>query len=320
MKPPHALAVIPASIPFEIVGFDRWVGWRWESRGGKWTKVPVNAASGARASSDDPSTWSPFEEAVGYAQRKLLPGVGFVFTGSPFAGVDLDDCRDSETGHVEPWAREIVAALDSYAEVSPSGTGVKAFMRGTLPPGRRHKGRVEMYDSGRFFTVTGHRLPGAPAGLLERMEQLAALHRRVFGDAWVSPEPGPAHARPTYAPAAGTALEDAELVRRASSASNGEKFARLWAGDASGYAAGDNDGHSEADLALCSLLAFWCGPDEARIDALFRQSALCREKWTSRADYRRRTIAAALDGRDEFWSKPERRKTYARRQAVIRVG
>jgi len=163
--PPEALPLVIDNVPDELAAPDHWVAWGWEYRNGKWTKVPVNAASGARASSDDPSTWSPFEEAVEYAQRKLLPGVGFVFTGSPFAGVDLDDCRDSETGHVEPWAREIVAALDSYAEVSPSGTGVKAFMRGTLPPGRRRKGRVEMYDSGRFFTVTGHRLPGAPAGV-----------------------------------------------------------------------------------------------------------------------------------------------------------
>jgi hypothetical protein len=90
-------------------------------------------------------------------------------------------------------------------------------------------------------------------------------------------------------------LSDEEIVRKALDASNGEKFRRLWAGDASGYTSG-----SEADQALCSLLSFWIGPDPNRIDALFRQSRRYREKW-ERADYRDRTIAKALEGRVEFY-------------------
>jgi primase-polymerase (primpol)-like protein len=298
--PPEALRFIVDNVPSDLKGWNGWVPWRWEFRGGKWTKVLVNAASEARASSTDPSTWSVFEEAVRYARKNLLPGVGFVFTRSPFAGADLDGCRDPETGRLEEWAREIVAELDSYAEVSPSGTGVKVFVRGDLPPGRKRKGRIEMYDSGRFFTVTGHRLPEVPADVMERAGQLAALHRRVFGPA---PDEAPerqAHARPADPPG-GTALDDAELVRRAGSAANGEKFARLWAGDAGGYADGDNEGRSEADLALCSLLTFWCGPDEARIDRLFRQSGLMRPKWDERhygdgRTYGQGTIGHALAG------------------------
>lgn len=107
--------------------------------------------------------------------------------------------------------------------------------------------------------------------------------------------------------AAGTALDDAEIVRRAAAAANGEKFARLWSGDTAEYAGDGNEGHSEADLALCSLLAFWCGPDEARIDGLFRRSGLMRPKWDERRygdgrTYGQGTIGHALSGRSEFWS------------------
>ena len=194
--PPKAPRFVVENIPDELAAFDNWLGWRWEHRNGRWTKVPVNAANGLRASSTEPSTWAAFEEAVRYARKNLLPGVGFVFTGSPFAGVDLDGCRDPETGRLEGWAREIATELDSYAEASPSGTGAKVFVRGALPAGRKRKGQIEMYDSGRFFTVTGHRLPDAPTSVMNRSEQLAALHHRVFG-----PTPGEAlKGKPTRGP------------------------------------------------------------------------------------------------------------------------
>ena len=321
MLTPNALPLIVENIPEDLAAFDHWAGWRWEFRGGKWTKVLVNAASGRRASSTDPSTWTTFEQAVQHARKNALPGVGFVFTGSPFAGVDLDACRNPETGYVERWAAEIVTEANSYSEVSPSGTGVKVFVRGTLPPGRRRKGNIEMYDSGRFFTVTGHRLPGMPAVVGERTEQLAALHHRVFG-----PTPGNApvksrRGRPTDGEATGGAgvhLDDAELIRRATAASNGAKFARLWSGDTGDYATDGNEGRSEADLALCSMLAFWTGPDEDRIDALFRRSGLMRSKWDERhygdgRTYGRGTIGHALAGRSEFFEPPRPSRSKAQR-------
>jgi putative DNA primase/helicase len=227
------------------------------------------------------------------------------------AGVDLDGCRNPHTGRFEPWVLEIVGELDSYAETSPSGTGVKIFVRGELPPGRRRRGSIEMYDRGRFFTTTGHRLEIAPTTINGRQEELVRLHRQVFG-----PEKTSHTKRPRGHAAAGMSLSDSELIDRAMRAANGEKFSRLWAGDTRQYATAGNDGHSEADLALCSLLAFWCGPDEDRIDNLFRQSGLYRQKW-ERADYRELTLAVALD-RDEFWSgKQATIKVYAHRKAVV---
>ena len=114
-------------------------------------------------------------------------------------------------------------------------------------------------------------------------------------------------------------MTDSELVNRAMRATNGEKFSRLWVGDTSQYASPSNEGRSEADLALCSLLAFWCGPDEDRIDRLFRQSGLYRQKW-EREDYRALTLAVALD-REKFWGgKQTKIRVYARRERVVFLG
>jgi putative DNA primase/helicase len=206
--------------------------------------------------------------------------------------------------------------LDSYTEISPSGCGVHILVRGELPPGRRRKGRIEMYDCGRFFTITEHRLQDVPATINGRQEELTQLHRRVFG----VDEPTSA-VNPDSKVTAGTMLPDSDLIDHAMHAANGEKFARLWAGDTSEYAAAGNEGRSEADLALCSLLAFWCGPDEDRIDRLFRQSGLMRQKW-ERSDYRSLTLAVALD-RGEFYEGGTALtlgKTYARRRGVVSIG
>ena len=147
----------------------------------------------------------------------------------------------------------------------------------------------------------------------ERQEALTDLHRRVFGSEKTS------RAERSIGRYMGMSLGDSELIDRAMSAANGEKFSKLWAGDTSEYATPGNEGKSEADLALCSLLAFWCGPDEERIVRLFSQSGLYRPKW-ERADYRALTLAVALD-REEFWDgeRPKIR-VYARREAVVRLG
>jgi putative DNA primase/helicase len=181
VKPVGALPVLTASIPYVLKERDQWAAWRWEKRGGKWTKPPIRPATGSYARSNDPDTWGSLEEALRRMHKDRLPGFGFMFhpDDGP-AGVDVDGCRDPETGEIESWALEIAAELDSYAEASPSGTGLKVFLRGELPSGRRRKGSIEMYDRERFFTTTGHRLADFPATVNERQEALSLLHPRVF--------------------------------------------------------------------------------------------------------------------------------------------
>jgi putative DNA primase/helicase len=147
-----------------------------------------------------------------------------------------------------------------------------------------------MYDGGRYFTLTGRPVGGTPRTLEERTTQLATLHAQLFGKT-EPPAPTAAAARPS----AGSVDGDPKLLARAHAARNGQTFGALWRGDASWYAS-----RSEADLALCGILAYWTQGDAARIDRLFRASGLMRPKWDNRRGaktYGERTIACALAGR-----------------------
>ena len=274
-------------IPEELKRSPRWVGWKVAERDGKPTKLPVNPKTLALASATDQSTWATFEEAVSATQASGLTGIGFVL-GAPYTGIDLDHCRDSETGDIEPWAEEIVDSIDSYTEISPSGTGLHLIVRGTLPTnGRRRTGKIEMYDAGRYFTITGVRVNETEC-VEERQEELDALYRKTFAS----------NGQPKASKSSGEFdLDDRALIERAEKATNGAKFSRLL----SGQWPGDYDSQSEADLAFCMMLAFWTGRDPGRIDSIFRQSGLMREKWEQRADYRARTLDAAIAGTTETY-------------------
>jgi hypothetical protein len=274
----------------------QWLCWRSEERNGKPTKIPYSPLTGQRASSTTPGTWAGYEEAVRACKEHGYGGIGFVFTSEDdLCGVDLDGCLNADTGEIEPWARIIIEELDSYTEISPSGTGVHVLVRATLPEGRNRKGRFETYDRDRYFTVTGKHLAGTPQTIEGRQEELRAVVGRVFGE-----ESTNGHAKPVAATElVDNGLSDSEVIQKALAASNGARFSRLWNGDTSGYGS-----HSEADLALCGMLAFWTGGDASRIDSLFRQSGLYRKKW-ERKDYRNRTITEALSGKTEFYKAPK---------------
>ena len=285
----------------------QWLCWRSEERDGRPTKIPYDPLSGERASSTDPKTWAAYGEAITAYRAHGYDGIGFAFTASDdLCGVDLDGCLDPETGEIEGWAREIIEELDSYTEVSPSGTGVHVLVRGTLPAGRNRMGRFEAYDRARYFTLTGRHLAGTPTSIEARQEQLESVIRRVFAST-VAPRPN-GHKEPTSAlEAVGSGLSAEEVVRKASSASNGERFVRLWAGDTSDYGS-----HSEADLALCSRLVFWTGSEPGRIDDLFRRSGLYRPKWDERhygdgRTYGQATVEKALETATEFYAAADDR-------------
>jgi primase-polymerase (primpol)-like protein len=152
------------NIPEELTERPQWVCWRLERREGKQTKVPYIAGTNRRASSTDLMTWRTFDQALAAYEAGEPPydGIGFVFcSADPFVGVDLDDCRDPESGAVAEWAQRIISRVEEgYIEASPSGTGVHVIVEGTARGGRAQKkvlpkGKVEMYSRERFFTVTG---------------------------------------------------------------------------------------------------------------------------------------------------------------------
>ncbi len=160
---PCFLRPIKENIHKELKQRIQWVLWKAESVNGKLTKVPYNAQSGYKAASDNPKTWSKFNTAYNKYKNSNgeYDGIGFVVSkDDPFTGVDLDKCRDPETGTIDPWAKKIIERLNSYTEISPSGTGIRIFIRAKLPPEGRKNNNFEMYDSGRYLTITGHRKNG----------------------------------------------------------------------------------------------------------------------------------------------------------------
>jgi primase-polymerase (primpol)-like protein len=303
-------------LPEELRDRDQWVCWKEEPRDGKPTKIPVTPGSGAFASSTDPETWASFETALEYADTENADGIGFVFTDDdPIVGVDLDDCRDPASDDVDDTALDIIERFDSYTEISPSGTGFHVLIRGELPDGRNRRGSIELYDTARFFTVTGDCLEDTPPRVARRQDALVAIHREYVQDSEPDSEHKSGNHRTrdeteTTDSAAHTDvdLEDEELLERARNASNGEKFERLWRGSTAGY-----ESQSEADMALCCLLAFWTGGDHQQIDRLFRQSGLLRDKWdevhyADGSTYGEKTIERAVASISEFYD-PDTRET-----------
>jgi putative DNA primase/helicase len=336
---PDALEFRPDAVPDELreqevcwryswnSDREQWVAWcySWNSDRDEWTKVPVDVNTGGFAKSTDPDTWTSFADAVAYHERTGTDtdGVGYVVHDEdPVVGVDLDDCRDPETGDLEAWAAELLEDVPTYAEVSPSGTGLRLFGLGFVPDGGTRadvngaEGHLEMYETGRYLTVTGHAIDDAPADVRQVNDEIADVHAEYIADDVENANPQKAAGdgglqadSPGVKPTLGTDkpgstdaasdLSDDELLERAKNAENGAKFQRLWNGRTSGYPS-----HSEADLALAGLLAFWTGGDRRRIDRLFRQSGLMRDKWDAdrgSQTYGERTVAKALEGRTDFY-------------------
>jgi hypothetical protein len=255
------------------------------------------------------STWSSFFGVWDVLQREpeSFAGVGYFFSADdPYCGVDLDACLD-EHGQPQPWAAEIIQRFqDTYRALSMSNRGVHVICRAELagkgrnfyvkdapPDASGKRAQVGIFDKGRFFALTGKVC--APAVLK------ISGHQGTI-DWLLKSLDGPKEIQSVDSNRARGGLSDSEIIQLARNASNGAKFARLWAGDwQTAY-----DSQSEADLALCCILCFWCGPDAARIETLFRQSGLVRDKWIERQGYRDSTIAEAISHTCEYYGQHPR--------------
>jgi len=290
---PHknkAIKIIMNKMLKELKSINQWVGWiEKKDGGGKISKIPINPNKKATtpASVSDPETGSSYKKAIEACQRLGLDGVGFVFKeNDSFAGIDLDKCRDPKTGKIDEWAKNIIQNMDSYTEVSPSGTGLHIIVQAKLPAGGRKGDRVEIYDRGRYFTFTEDHLKDTPKTINKRDAEVKELIEEYFSQKETKKSDANASATDEFT--------DKEIIRLAKKAKNGEKFKRLWGGDASDYKS-----HSEADLALCQTLCFYAGKNPNHIDRLFRRSRLYRKKWDKRhssdgSTYGQMTISKAI--------------------------
>lgn len=249
-------------------------------------KIPINPHTGEKAKPNESRTWGSIDEARAAVERYGLHGLGFILSDEdPFTFVDLDGCRDPETGVIDGPAASLVRRLGSWSEVSQSRKGVHVLVDarkpGTLCRGKLDHLKIEIYEQGRFIAFGDEMIAGQPQTIEKRQAHLEALYQAVFPHRDPPPrqkdDDGPRLHR-----------SEEEILEKARSAANGAKFRQLWDG---GWEQLHYSSQSEADAALCYTLLF-NGADPQQVTDLFRLSGLYREKW-ERADYRDRTIQCA---------------------------
>lgn len=296
-------------IPLELKQLPHWVGWKYMQRPGEdhKRKVPINAMDGQPAKSNDPTTWCDFDTACLGKERFGLDGIGFMFSGDGIFGIDIDHCYDPETQELDPAAAEIIETVQSYTELSPSGTGIHILCKGVLPEGRKRRGAVEMYSTLRYFTVTGNQF-GLEYPFSDCTERVAVMHRKYLGEEETAA--GTQKAALPMPAGRGTNADmsvDA-ILRRMFDSKHGQKLQDLYNGSWERYGIGDGS-QSSADQAFCNTLAFWCRCDAALMDAIFRRSGLYRQKWDKRRGaktYGQITIDRAIKDCRDIWEPQER--------------
>ena len=300
----NALRELPQWVCFRLVP---------NEKKGKPDKIPLNPKSGGGAKANDASTWGTFDEAAGFADRHGLftdrtGGIGFEFANG-IAGVDLDDVILPD-GTLKPYAQEIAETMKSYTELSPSGTGLHILFKLNVPlsefGSRRRNDElgIEMYDSGRYFTITGH-VYGEAKPIAERTAEMKTVYEKYLAKSEKTSEEETIKPQPPLLPVETSKklpqgerlpseqLSDGDLWERMFTSEKGTDIRALYSGDISRY----GDDWSRADLALANYLAYWTGNDPYRMDSMFRQSGLIRPKWDEKhgaQTYGEMTIAEAI--------------------------
>lgn len=208
--------------------------------------------------SNNPDTWSDFATAVRASRN--YSSIGFMFSGSGYFGVDLDDCLPETEGYLrgdKNFISDFVDGLGSYTELSQSCHGLHIICRGSLPEGARRKGKFEMYDKGCYFIMTSNPIdPDNVLPVADCTESIKSMHEK-----YLSPD------KPKKSTLAVSVLEIpvnmavSEIIEKALMSKSGEKFRKLYNGDFSDYPS-----QSEADFAFCNMLAFWCGRHTEKMD------------------------------------------------------
>ena len=287
-------------IPSELRMLPQWILWKAEEKGGRYTKIPFQV-DGNEARSNDRRTWSTFATAAKFYTESDANGIGFVFSRQDnYVGIDIDECvtyAADDTEKVNPiisdFAKVVIDTLDSYTEFSVSGTGIHIIIKGSLPQSVVNTGRksakhgLEIYQYGRYFTMTGNRENSNE--IYERTEEVAEILEKYFDDSDVQGRVNLAEFEKDE-----IKLSNDALWERMFRSKSGDEIRSLYNGNLI------NDDHSSSDLSLCNHLAFWTGKSSSRMDSMFRETSLMRDKWDrihfsdTGETYGERTIAEAI--------------------------
>jgi len=287
MKKLNKPSISVESIPEELKACNQWVMYRLMKKPGKVKpdRVPMRA-NFSNASVTNPKTWCSFDDAVFALKKKNFDGIGFVFTkDDSYCGIDMDSCVNPKTNIIESWAKDWIDKFASYTELSPSGTGVHIIVKGKLLSEKgKKKEDYEIYDRKRFFTFTGNIISPEYSHIEERQEVAEEFYNFIADKQAIKTE------IPLPEGQVLSSKEIEDIIKKAKAAANGEKFLKLFDG---AWEELDHPSQSEADQALCNLLAYWTNCNPMGIDQLFRKSKLYRDKW-DRDDYRDSTIENAI--------------------------
>ena len=265
------------NIPAKLKSDCRFCVWKFEKRSGQKTKMPYNPANGDRARINDLRTFADFKTTLMAYAMGGYDGIG-IAVGSGIGAFDIDHCI-REDGTLNDTAAAVLSIFPTaYVEKSPSGKGLRGFFgvpedfvydKTVYYINNRSKG-LEVYMPGatnRFVTVTGDvyrtgEIPNDETAMTTLLDSLMKRNKQVQNTQL---------RHHSY-------LDDDAVIAHAEEANNGDKFKRLFAGDWEDL----YDSQSDADMALLSILAFWCGCDEEQMDRIFRTSGLMRDKWDRR--------------------------------------
>ena len=267
------------NIPQELRNLKQWglFELKWVEARKKNTKIPINPYDGSAGKSNDPSTWSDFDTAMrALNDVERADGLAFYFANG-YVGLDIDhidsNLEDWRAGDNDP--NNLVNKFqdltdNTYMEVSQSGTGIHAIFKGKIPGKRRRKGNYEMYQTGRFFALTGNNIIPDPTIKSMSDDEMKTLYEFLFGkDNIVQLHSESDNITPVD-------LSVAEIIKRAeNSAKTGTRFTMFMKGGWEQF----YSSHSEADMAFANDLAFWTGRDFHKMDTIFRNSSLMREKF-----------------------------------------
>lgn len=274
-----------SNVPEELRSLKNWCLWKFvHVDGRKPTKVPYQP-NGYKCSVTNPETFSTFDECFNVLALGGYDGLGFIFTGTDYSGIDLDDPSFLADGSSNPnyqsdLNRQIKIAheFDSYSEVSPSGKGLHIIVKGKVPDGRRTN-YIELYPSGRYFTMTGKVHNAKPVGYYEPL--LNQLWQQMGGVI-----NGTHHPVVDSKPETITDEEILELARKHNTATFCDLEAGVWAGS--------YQSQSEADQAFVNIIAYYTD-SKSQVERIFRNSKLMRPKFDTNKSYRTNTINKAFD-------------------------
>ncbi|WP_461241226.1 phage NrS-1 polymerase family protein, partial [Paucilactobacillus sp. N302-9] len=263
------------NIPTELRSLTQWGTYEkvWNEERHKYTKIPHNALNDEGGRSNAPDTWVDFQTALAGMKKFNRDGLAFYF-GNGYVGLDIDHIKDEIEQYLlgdyqHTVVKDVIDKLQSYTEVSLSDEGIHAIFKGKIPGNRRRKSNIEMYESGRFFALTGKTIgPFANHVNSPIPENIKLLYTKFFGEDKVVQ-------LPNQSTITTNDLDVDEIIRRAEMSKNGNRFKLFMQGGWENH----YPSQSEADLAFADTLAFWCGRDFSKMDQIFRSSDLMRPKY-----------------------------------------